>query len=75
MGLAKKKQLIRGLRFTKDLTTSRLIFADDSLIFSKASTTDCKHLKEVFDYYAKASGHIFNFDKSSMFFSDRVSEG
>lgn len=56
IGLAKKKQLIRGLGFTKDVTISHLLFADDSLIFSRASTIDCKCLKEIFDYYIKASG-------------------
>ncbi|KAH9800659.1 hypothetical protein KPL71_000753 [Citrus sinensis] len=45
---------------------------DDSLIFSRASVTDCKVLKEIFDCYAKASRQIFNLEKSSMFFSGRV---
>lgn len=75
IGLAKKKQLIRGLRFAKDVTISHLLFTDDSLIFSRASTTDCKHLKEIFDYYIKASGQIFNFNKSLMFFSGKILEG
>lgn len=36
--------------------------------------TDCKHLKEIFDLYAAVSGQIFNFQKSSMFFSNKIPE-
>ena len=68
----KREQNIRGLRFSKDVTISHLLFADDNLIFSRASVADCKVLKEIFDYYAKASGQIFNLEKSSIFFSGRV---
>lgn len=75
MGVAEKNQLIKGLKFAKDVTISHILFADDNLIFSRASITDCKHLKEIFDYYAEASGQIFNFDKSSIFFSGKIPEG
>lgn len=30
---------------------------------------DCQHLKTIFDCYTRASGQLFNLDKSSMFFS------
>lgn len=69
---AERKQLIRGLKFTKDVTISHPLFADDSLVFSRASVADCKHLKEIFERYARASGQIFNFEKSSMFFSGKI---
>lgn len=64
--------MIQGLRFTKEFTISHLLFADDSLIFTRASEADCKHLKEIF---TKASGQIFNLEKSSMFFSGKISKG
>ncbi|KAH9668523.1 reverse transcriptase domain-containing protein [Citrus sinensis] len=72
---AERNQQIKGLIFAKDVTISHLLFADDSLIFTKAAVADCKHLKGLFDTYAKASGQIFNFEKSSMFFSGKISEG
>lgn len=56
-------------------TISHLLFADDSLIFPRASVADCKRLKEIFNCYARASGQIFNFEKSSMFFSGKISTG
>lgn len=72
---AEKKKLIKGLKFANDVSISHLLFADDSLVFSRASVTDCQHLKEVFDYYAEASGQIFNFEKSSLFFSCKIPAG
>ncbi|XP_024039324.1 uncharacterized protein LOC127898872 [Citrus sinensis] len=71
---AEKKKRISGLRFAEDVTISHLLFADDSLVFSAASVTECKHLKGIFDRYAKALGQIFNFDKSSMFFGGNIPE-
>lgn len=66
---AEKIKLINGLKFSRALSISPLLFADDSLIFSRASTADCKNLKRIFDTYAAASRQIFNYEKSSMFFS------
>lgn len=48
---------------------SHLLFVDDNLVFSRASTIDCKNLKKAFDVYIVASGQIFDYEKSSMFFS------
>lgn len=36
---------------------------------------DYKHLKGIFDSYARASGQIFNFKKSSIFFNGKFSYG
>lgn len=71
---AEKKNHIQGLKFGKHISVSHLFFADDSLIFSKASIKDCHHLKDIFERYAKASGQIFNFEKSCMFFSGKIHE-
>ncbi|KAH9784956.1 reverse transcriptase domain-containing protein [Citrus sinensis] len=72
---AEEKSLIHGLKFSKDIIISHLLFADDSLIFTKASEADCLHLKRIFEAYAAASGQLFNYDKSSMFFSGNTSSG
>lgn len=70
---AERSKLIHGLKFGQHISISHLLFAYDSLIFfSKASIKDFQHLKDLFDCYATASGQIFNFEKSCMFFSDSV---
>lgn len=71
---AERHNLIYVLRFVKNVTISHLLFADDSLVFTKVAVEDCKHLKKVFDYYAMASGQIFNYEKSFIFFSNKIPE-
>lgn len=66
---AKSKQFIHGLKFSRQLSILHLLFIDDSLIFIGAATKDCINQKAIFACYAVASGQIFNFEKSSMFFS------
>lgn len=66
------QKLIHGLNFGKDLSISHLMFADDSLIFARAMTDECRNLKRVFECYERASGQIFNMEKSSMFFSSNT---
>ena len=72
---AESQQSIHGLKFSKDLSITHLLFADDSLIFTKATTEDCTNLKAIFIRHAAASGQIFNFEKSSMFFIGNTSAG
>ena len=67
---AESQQLIHGIKFSNELSITHLLFADDSLIFTRATREDCTNLKKIFECYAAASGQIFNFEKSSMFFSE-----
>lgn len=66
---AKLHQHIHGLKLSKELSITHLLFTDDSLIFTRAIREDCTNLKLIFECYAAASGQIFNYEKSSMFFS------
>jgi hypothetical protein len=50
---------------------NHLLFADDSLLFFKASTKGARELKYVLVKYCNASGYGINTDKSSIFFSKR----
>lgn len=69
---AERKKLIKGLKFSKDLSVNHLLFTDDSLIFTRATIEDCSNLKIIFYCYVVASGQIFNYEKSSIFFSGNV---
>lgn len=48
---------------------SHLFFADDSLIFCKASLKECASLQRVLEIYEKASGQQLNRAKTSLYFS------
>jgi len=46
-----------------------LFFADDSLLFCKATSQTCQTLKDVLDSFCAQSGQLINFHKSSIVFS------
>nr|XP_023917071.1 uncharacterized protein LOC112028608 [Quercus suber] len=51
---------------------SHLFFADDSLIFCKASLAKCDMLQRVLEVYEVASGQQLNKAKTSLFFSSNT---
>ncbi|XP_023911364.1 uncharacterized protein LOC112022977 [Quercus suber] len=52
---------------------SHLFFTDDSLIFCKATLSDCDSLQWIFQVYEKASGQQLNHAKTSLFFNTYTS--
>ena len=48
---------------------SNLLFADDSLLFCRASSNEAEEIADILQVYAKASGQSINLEKSSMLFS------
>ena len=48
---------------------SHLFFADDSLIFCRATMGDCSVLQQVFSVYEAVSGQQLNRNKTALFFS------
>lgn len=71
---AEGQNLFHGLKFSREISVTHRLFTDDSLVFTRASNAECRELKKVFDYYTAASGQIFNYEKSSMFFSSSTSQ-
>ena len=51
---------------------THLFFADDSLLFAKATTTACEKIQSMLGQYEKASGQQVNRDKTTIFFSKAV---
>lgn len=69
---AERQNFIHGLKFNGNISISHLLFANDSLVFTRPSTKDYNHLKAIFECYTAASGQLFNYKKSSMFFSGKI---
>ena len=51
---------------------SHLFFADDSIIFYKASIENCDSLQHVLNVYELASGQQLNRAKTSLYFSNNT---
>lgn len=52
---------------------SHLFFADDSLVFCKATVEQCMEVKRILGVYEGASGQMINFSKSAISYSPNVS--
>ena len=53
---------------------THLFFADDSLLFCRASRSDLQVIQNILVLYEQASGQRLNWEKTSIFFSKAVSE-
>ncbi|XP_004305534.1 PREDICTED: uncharacterized protein LOC101308405 [Fragaria vesca subsp. vesca] len=49
-----------------------LLFADDSMLYSYASSSDCQVIRNILNVYEAASGQQINLQKSSVVFSSSV---
>ena len=56
---------------TSDLAprVSHLFFADDSVIFCRATKEECMQVAKVLEVYEEESGQKLNREKTSLFFS------
>ncbi|XP_057791251.1 uncharacterized protein LOC131008384 [Salvia miltiorrhiza] len=60
-------QFCRGVPFP-----THLLYADDIMIFCKASKTNARTLLKVLNFYADISGQVYSPSKSQIIFSDRI---
>ncbi|XP_057774946.1 uncharacterized protein LOC130993927 [Salvia miltiorrhiza] len=51
---------------------THLLYADDILIFCKASHKNARKIKEILDYYGSLSGQVCSVEKSHVFFGSGV---
>lgn len=65
-----QRRLLNGIRVARGAPIlSHMFFADDSYIYSKASSEDAAQIINLLNVFDKASGQKINVEKSSIFFS------
>jgi hypothetical protein len=66
--------LLKGIRIAKDCPAiTHLLFADDLIIFAKATSSEAATIKSCLDLYCSWSGQQVNVGKSSLLFSKNTS--
>ncbi|XP_019168390.1 PREDICTED: uncharacterized protein LOC109164092 [Ipomoea nil] len=67
---------IHGIRITRGApSVSHLFFADDSLLFFKATQVEAQRVKECLEVYSAASEQVINYEKSNAMFSSNTASG
>ncbi|KAA3479326.1 reverse transcriptase [Gossypium australe] len=75
MHLAINEDILKGVKASRSgPKISHLLFADDCILFSEASSRGATILKEILRKYRRCSGQCVNFDKSTAFFSKNTLE-
>ena len=68
-------RLIHGISVCRGSPrVSHLFFADDSIIFCNATTSDCQALLYLLNVYEDASGQKVNSNKTALFFSHSTTQ-
>lgn len=71
---AVNNNVVEGFKVKKNNPIlSHLFFADDSLIFCKASLRNGGRILAILEAYGSASGQLINYDKSEVIFSPNLS--
>lgn len=68
--------LLHGLRVCRAAPAiTHLLFADDCILFCRATRDECQKLKDVLHFYELVSGQAINYQKSDIFFSNNIGQG
>jgi hypothetical protein len=70
---AQSNKLIHGVKVAPSAPKiTHLFFADDSILFCKATEEEAGQMKQIITTYQQASGQLVNYNKSEILFSKRV---
>lgn len=73
MSKSEQEKLLQNIRISNSgQPVSHLLFADDSLFFTRENQSNSKQLMKIFDDYGALSGQIINIKKSSITFGEKV---
>ena len=68
------KRVFRGMKANNSTPiTSSLMFVDDLMIFGGAFATNLETTKHILDLYSSWSGQVINYSKSSIYFTNNIS--
>ncbi|OMO96348.1 reverse transcriptase [Corchorus capsularis] len=68
-----RSKVVQGVSIVRaSPRVSHLLFADDSLLFLRASLEECEALLDILTKFEKASGQKINIDKSAVLFSSNT---
>ena len=69
---AEESHQLRGIKSSRQgVCISHLLFADDSLLFCRATVEECQRLLDLLEIYKAASGQAINRQKTSLFFQHK----
>ena len=72
---SKRGKHLTGMKVARACPSiSHLLFADDSLFFSKAQKEECQTILRILKEYEVVSGQLINFDNSSIQFGHKIEE-
>jgi hypothetical protein len=70
---AQANKFIHGIKIAPNAPEiTHLFFADDSIMFCRATAEETIHMKQLITTYQQASGQMVNYSKSEILFSRRV---
>ena len=73
--LAESQGIIKGVATSPNgPRINHLFFADDSLLFCRATPSEWNRLADILEVYERASGQLLNREKTSLFFSRNTCE-
>jgi hypothetical protein len=67
------QELVKGIKIARNCSSiTHLLFADDLILFAKATSSEATLLKSILDRYCQWSGQAVNTSKSSIYFSKNI---
>ena len=71
---AHRRGLVKGIKISKDLSLTHLLFVDDVILFGFGSCEEWIAFKVILDTFCEASGMLINAEKSCFLFNNADDE-
>ena len=71
---ARRRGLVKGIKISKDLSLTHLLFVDDVILFGLGSCEEWIAFKVILDTFCEASGMLINPEKSCFLFNNADDE-